>query len=96
MGLGGEVEHGGGLVGRDHAADLGGIADVHALQRVAAVALRLRDGIEIARVSELVDVDDERIGLVEQMAHHRRADEARAAGDKDGLARKLLSEKLMS
>jgi hypothetical protein len=35
------------------------------LQRIAAMAFRLRDRIEIARIGELVDVDNEGVRLVE-------------------------------
>ena len=50
---------------------------------IAAVGLGLRNRIQAGRVGELVDVDDEGSGVIEQMPDHGRADKAGAAGDED-------------
>ena len=42
--------------------------------------------MQVRGVSELVDVDDERLGIIEQMPDHRGSDKPRAAGDEDGRA----------
>jgi hypothetical protein len=50
---------------------------------VTRVRGRLRNGIQICRVCQLVDVDNRRFGLPKQMSNYRRADEPRSARDEN-------------
>ncbi len=55
------------------------IGDAGFNEAVARVFLELRQGVDIGRVSQLVQIDDDIVGLREQMPDHRRSDKARAA-----------------
>ncbi len=62
------------------------VADVDAGEAIAAVALGLRDRVEASGIGELVDIDDERFSIIEQMPDNRRADKAGAASNEnDGI-----------
>src|SRR6185437_1894878 len=49
-------------------------------ERIMRIAGRAGKRIEIGRIGQLVDIDHARIAVAQQMAHHGRADETRAAG----------------
>jgi hypothetical protein len=53
------------------------VADIHLRETLARIADCLRDGIEVRRVGEPVDIDHGRLGLVEHVRHDRRAYEFR-------------------
>jgi hypothetical protein len=86
--FGGEVHHRAGRVLVEQRAQRCTVADVDLAERIARIAGRLGDGGEIGRVGELVDIDDESLGIIEEVSDHRRADEAGAAGHEDGLVAK--------
>ena len=81
MALGGEIHHVVRRVRLEQAPQLGPVADVDAGEAIAGVVRGLRNRVQIRGVSQLVDIDDVGLGLVEQMPDHGRADEACAAGD---------------
>ena len=86
MAFGREVHDAVGLMLIEKRAQIRRVADVDLGERVARVSGRLRDGGEVRRVGELVDIDDVRAGAVEQVPDDGRADEAGASGHEDGLA----------
>jgi hypothetical protein len=86
VGFRGEVHDGVGLEALEQGTQFRGTAYVDLGEGVTRVPRRLRDRSEVRRISELVDVDDVRAGMIEQMAYHRRADEAGAACHEYGRA----------
>src|SRR5262245_61861191 len=81
--LGSEIHHRARRVGLEQFSERGPVADIDLSEAIAMVACRLRDRIEIRGVSQLVNIDDVRFGLVEQMADHGGADKAGAAGNEN-------------
>ena len=92
MGLGGQMHHRVGLVAVEEPLQLGGVADVDLLEGVARVALGPRQGGQVGRVGQLVDVDDEGVGFGKKLADHRRADETGAAGDENARHQTTLTD----
>ena len=86
--LGGEVHHDIEAVLRKQALDEGGVAEVGAHEREAAVGIglgqhaqaRVLDAGVVVAV-EVVEADDRVIGLIEQLLDEERADEAGRSGD---------------
>ena len=60
-----------------------GIGDIGADELVARIVLDRRERGEIAGIGQFVDHQHIVIGVGDQMAHDRRADKARAAGDQE-------------
>ena len=85
MAFGGEMHHGVRLKALEHLAHLRRIGDVRAHERVARIVRHRRERIQIARIGELVDHQHLMVGLADDVANHRGADEARAAGDQNAL-----------
>ncbi len=83
--LGGEVKHARRAVRGEEPRDLVGVADVHLFERVARIACDRRQRGEVARVGQLVDVDDGVVGVLDEVPDERGADESGAAGDEEGL-----------
>jgi hypothetical protein len=83
MRLGGEVHHGARLVPRENVAQRGAVADIDVLEAIARIPGHRLEGLEIAGIRELVDVDDLLARLRDQEPHESRADEARSAGHQD-------------
>lgn len=75
-----KVDHGVGLVLVEQSAQQRGFADAGLLKGIVRIADRAGKRIEVGRIGQLVDIDHARIGTAQEMAHHRRADETRAAG----------------
>ena len=75
-----QVHHGVGLVLVEQSAQRRGFADAGLLESVVRIADRAGKRIEIGRIGQLVDIDHARMGVAQEMAHHRRADETRTAG----------------
>ncbi len=88
MALGGEIHHPMRLVAIEQGAQCRPIADIDLGECVARIAGGLRNGAQVRRVGELVDVDHKGVGVVEQMADDRRADEAGSSGHEDRQAAK--------
>ena len=86
MALGGEVHHRVGLVFLEQFSQGCGLGDAGLLEGVVEVFAGAGQRVQIGRVGQLVDVDDAGMGVAQEMAHHRRADEPGAAGDEDGRA----------
>jgi hypothetical protein len=59
------------------------VADVALNEAIVRRIADLPQGIEIARISKLVEIDDPVAAAAHQMAAERRTDEAGAAGDQD-------------
>ena len=89
--LGGEMQHGVGLDLVEDLVDRGAVADVDLEMGVPVAGARLGQRLQIAGVGELVDVGDMPVGVADDVADDRRADEPRAAGDQE-----LHSESLRS
>ena len=86
MTLGREIHHIVWLILIEQLPQCRPVADVDAGEAIAAVTLGSRDRVEASGIGELVDVDDERFSIVEQMPDNRRADKAGAASYKnDGI-----------
>ena len=66
-------------------AHLRRVRDVGAHEGVARIVRHGRERVEIARIGELVDDQHLMRRVADEVAHHRRADEAGAAGDEDTL-----------
>jgi hypothetical protein len=79
--LGGQVQDARGPVGLEQVADGVRVGDVALDEDHARVVGQV---VATARVGERVEHDDEALGAHEQLAHHRAADEAGAAGDEGG------------
>ena len=84
MAFGGEVDPRTGLVLGQQAADQGAVADVASHQLVAGIALQAGQGFGVARVGELVEVDDGLIAGGKPVEHKVGANEAGTAGDENG------------
>ena len=81
--LGGQVHDGVRLVLGKHLAHGVGVADVGLDMEVAGVVQGALQRVLGGGVGHLVDVDDVVAGRADQVADHRRADEATAAGEQD-------------
>jgi hypothetical protein len=75
-----------------------GVAEIHSQQDVAGLAggieglgaelsKHLLNACEVAGVAALVEVEHLGLAVLQQMPHHRTADEAGPAGDQDALSR---------
>jgi hypothetical protein len=84
MTLGRKIHHGMRLMTLEQRAQRCAINDVDLGEGIPRMSRRLRNGCEAGRIGELIDIDDEGACVIEQIAHHRRSNEARAAGDKYG------------
>ena len=83
MGFRCEMEHRIGLMGGQYPVERGGVADVRLFEAIARMPDERRNRLRRGRISELVEVDDLRLGLGDQEAAQRRPDEARPTGDQD-------------
>ena len=83
MAFGRKIHHRVGLVLLEQLAQRRAIADALLLERVMRIGRGAGQRIEIGGIGQLVDIDDARMGVSQQMPDHRRADEAGAAGDED-------------
>ena len=88
--LGGEVDDGRRAVFGDRAIDRLAVGDVAADEDVVWVAGDGFERVEIARVGQFVEIDDPRGVFGDALPDEATADEARAAGDEDGLHVALL------
>src|SRR6188508_3877761 len=79
MGFSSQMHDRHGSVALENAADLGSVADIDVLELVAWIVRNGCEGIEIARVRELVHIDDNGISMGQKVTYQCRADEARAA-----------------
>ena len=86
MALGGEMHHGVRREALERFAHFGVVRDVGAHEGVARIVRHGRERVEIARIGELVDHQHLMRRLADDVAHDRRADEARAAGDEEALS----------
>lgn len=84
MAFGGKVQHGAGAVLGQQGIDQGTVAQVALHKTVLRLALQAGQVFEVARVGELVEVDDGLIGLGAPVEHEIGANEAGAAGDEKG------------
>ena len=80
-----QVHHGIGLVLCEYAVMLGAVANIHLLKSIARIIGYLGQRFQIAGISQLIDIDDVILGVLENMTENGRADKARAAGNKDFL-----------
>jgi len=83
MGLGSEVHH---LVWHELPECLaycGGIADIELGKTVTGAVRDLIEGSEMARIGQLIDVEDLVVCLIDKVAYQRRTDESGTACDKN-------------
>ena len=80
MALRRQVHDGVGLVLVEQPAQRRGLADAGLFKCIARIAGRAGERLEVRCIGQLVDIDDARFGVAQEMTHHRRADETRAAG----------------
>ena len=84
MGLGGQVQHGGGAELGEDPRHGRGVPDIGPNEMVArAIGHRGHVG-QVAGIAQVIEIDDRRLGLPDQAAHHRRSDEPGTAGHEDG------------
>jgi len=57
-----------GLVGAEHALDLGAVADIDLLEGIARIARDLRERVGMGGVGQLVEIDHRGVGLAQAPA----------------------------
>ncbi|MOA37532.1 hypothetical protein D3C78_1591310 [compost metagenome] len=77
------MHHGIGLVLAENALDCGALADIHLLEGIPRAGTGFGQGLEVASVGQLVEVDHIVCGVADDVANDRRADETGATGDED-------------
>ena len=75
-----QVDHGVGPVLLEQAVDRSPVADIHLFEVVEVAGRDRGERVQVRRIGQLVDHHDLMAEIGHQMAAHRRADEARAAG----------------
>ncbi|MNP12715.1 hypothetical protein D3C76_1049640 [compost metagenome] len=83
MGFGGQVHDRMGLEARQCGTDRLAFGDIGLEELVARVAGCRCQGFEVAGVGQFVEVENLMLGVVQQMANERRANEAGSAGDQE-------------
>ena len=78
-----QVHHGIRLVLCEYAVEFGAVANIHLLKSIARIACYLSQRFQIAGISQLIDIDDRVLGVLDNMTDNGRTDKARAAGNKD-------------
>ncbi len=91
VGFGREVDDGARLVLGQQAVDQRAVADVALHEDVVRIALERRQGLEVAGIGQLVEVDDGLVALREPVENEIGADEAGAPGYQDHGGPSLLS-----
>src|SRR5215213_4417995 len=86
-----EMHHGLGLEAFEQLAHFRAIRDIGASERVTRVVRHGHKRVEIARIGQLVDHENLMLGISDDVAHQRGADEAGAAGHEDALEHQLPS-----
>src|SRR5262245_36404322 len=81
MTLRGQVNHGFGLVPLEDSCERGAVADVGLVKGVALGPGDVAQGLDVAGVGQLVDVDHRGARVAEQISNDGRTDESSAAGD---------------
>jgi hypothetical protein len=84
MGLGGKVDHGVHGIVREQAAHQVPVADIALDEDMAGIARQGGQGVQIAGVGQLVQVDDLDVRLPQQEVDKIAPDEAGATGNQDG------------
>src|SRR5690606_26670742 len=67
----------------EYAIELGAVADVHLLERVALASGCIGQGLQVSGIGQLVHVHDGVKGLADDVAHQGRTDESGSAGNKN-------------
>ena len=70
-----------GLVFAEYARHFRGIADIDLLKAVARIVRDRSQRLQVARVSQFVDIDHAAIGIVDELTDDCRTDESGSAGD---------------
>src|SRR3954467_2646919 len=83
MAFGSQMHHCVRLIAFEQLTHLRRIGDVGAHEGVARIVRHWCERVEVARVGELVDHQHLVLGLANDSAYHRGADESRAAGHED-------------
>ena len=78
-----QVHHGIRLVLCEYAVEFGAVANIHLLKSIARIIGYLGQRFQIAGISQLIDIDDRVLGVLDNMTDNGRTDKARAAGNKD-------------
>ena len=84
MRFSGEIDDRARLVLGEQRADPREIADVAMHEDVARIAREAREVLKVARIGELVEVDDRLVGLRQPVENEVATDETGAAGDENG------------
>ena len=83
MALGGQMHHVGRPEGGEQRVHRGAVRDVGAFEAVVGQVRDGAQGLEVARVGELVEVEHFDARFARQKPHDRRSDEARTPGDQN-------------
>ena len=78
-----QVHHGIRLVLCEYAVEFSAVANIHLLKSIARIIGYLGQRFQIAGISQLIDIDDRVLGVLDNMTDNGRTDKARAAGNKD-------------
>ncbi|MNT65987.1 hypothetical protein D3C72_2040170 [compost metagenome] len=83
MGLGGKVHHGIGLEAREDGRDCLAIGDIGLDELITRAVGHGGKRLEVAGIGQLVQIEHFVLGMAQQMANERRANEAGSAGDQE-------------
>lgn len=78
-----QVHHGIRPVLCEYAVEFGSVANIHLLKSIARIIGYLSQRFQIAGISQLIDIDDRVLGVLDNMTDNGRTDKARAAGNED-------------
>jgi hypothetical protein len=79
MGFGRQMHYRIGLVLTEYTIQCLAVTDVDVLESISRILIDRLQGLQVARISELVDVDDRVSGAGNNVTNDRRADKASAA-----------------
>lgn len=83
MAFGGQVHDGIGLVLGKDTVQLGAVANIDLLKRVARAGAALGQRGQVARVGQLIDIDDAVARVANDVAHQGGANKAGTAGNQE-------------
>lgn len=83
MALGRQMHHGVRLVSGKDPIQFGAVADIDLLKRVTIAVGYLCQGFQVARIGQLVEVDNDVLGVTNDVANNSRTDKTGTAGYKD-------------
>ncbi len=75
------MHNGIGLVLLEQTLHFSGIADINLFEVITGAGGYRLEGFQIARIGQFVEIDDSDFRLIDELAHHFRADKTGAAGN---------------